>query len=211
MCAADEVALLLGDTVGAADPGDGVEADDAGAEAGAEVGAEGDVDGDGADDAVFVFVVVGVVVIVGVVAGGDVGDGVVGAGLGVIVLVTHGCGEANGRAALAVPESLVLTMVTAVVAMTAPAMHKPVATPATADPCLRTLTRLTPFLRSSVEGSSFTRYRHPMGYPPVARAASVVPADLSTRAGPARTCPRAKARGAGTAAPGCRAVTWSGP
>jgi hypothetical protein len=99
---------------------------------------------------------------VGVDEGDRAGDGdgerVVGGGLGVIVAVTHGCAVA------ATSPTFVLPRVTAVVARTAPTMHKPVATAATTDPCLRTLTRLTPFLRSSVEGSLLTRYRHTIGY-----------------------------------------------
>lgn len=89
-----------------------------------------------------------------------VGVGEVGGGLGVTVVVTHGCGAAAAASRGGAP--LVLPKVTAVVAMTAPAMHMPVAMPATTDLCLRTLTRLTPFLRSSVEGSLFTQYRHTM-------------------------------------------------
>ncbi len=172
-CAGD---ALLPD-VAAVDPDDAVAAGD---DVGVGVAVEFDV---------------GVGVDVGVDVGVEVGAAVVGAGLGVIVLVTQGCGAESGRDAPLVTDPLVLAMVTAVVVMTAPAMHKPVATPATADPCLRTLTRLTPFLRSSVEGSSFTRYRHTTGYLPVVPAADAVSVDL----------PRGHARRAGTRTPACAA------
>ena len=68
-----------------------------------------------------------------------------GAGVGVKVEVTQGVGVA---AALAVA---VLCNVSPVVPSIAATTHSPVAAVAKADPCLRTLTRLTPFLRSSRE------------------------------------------------------------
>jgi hypothetical protein len=126
----------------------------------------------GADVAVLGAEVAAVGVVVGAfeVADGEgdgdrEGDGS-GDGFGFIVPVTHGCGAAWRWAAL------VLLMVPAVVPTTTPTMHKPVATLATADLCLRTLTRLTPFLRSSVGGSSFTRCRHTMRCLRVVLAAS---------------------------------------
>src|SRR5260370_29948828 len=120
------------DVAGAAvDPDDGVAADDG---VGVSVGVDVEFD---------VGVGVGVAVV-------DVGDAVVGAGLGVIVLVTQGCSVESRRDAPLVTGPLAVARVRAVVVMTAPAMHKPVATPTTADPCLRTLTRRTPCLRSSV-------------------------------------------------------------
>ncbi len=162
----------------AAAAADGVDVPpDADADADADTDTDGDVDVDGGggragdgggDDG-------GGVGVVDVDPDGD-GCADVGAGLGVIVPVTHGGGAARTR------DALVLPMVTAVVAMTAPTMHKPVAAPATADPCLRTLTRLTPFLRSSVEGSSCTRYRHTMSYLRVVLGAYAWLSDTTTRA-----------------------------
>jgi len=98
------------------------------------------------------------------------GDGL-GDGLAGIVAVTHGriaasraaagCAAADcaaaGRVPASGPDPDVAAALNEVAVMTAPTTHMPVATPARADPCLRTLTRLTPFLRSSVKGSSFTR------------------------------------------------------
>jgi hypothetical protein len=78
------------------------------------------------------------------------GEGDIGAWPGGIVAVTHGRGAA-GSAAPSGPDAPVVPTVAAVVAMTVPNMHKPVAAPAKADRSLRTLTRLTPFPRSSVE------------------------------------------------------------
>jgi hypothetical protein len=143
--------------------------------------------------------------VVGPVGGGDAD---VATGLGVIVLVTHGCGVATGRAAPAGPSVLELAMVTAVVAMTAPAMHRPVATLATADPCLRTLTRLTPFQRSSVEGSSFTRHSHTMRYLPVVPAARAVPGGSFHRPAQYPRSPMTKCGVPWPPASASRAVTW---
>jgi hypothetical protein len=96
-----------------------------------------------------------------------------GGGLAGIVAVTHDCVAASRaaadcaaiRVAASGRDETVPAVPNAVVVITAPTTHTPVATPARADPYLRTLTRLTPFLRSSVEGSSFTRgYCHTMRY-----------------------------------------------
>ncbi|MGE5286648.1 MAG: hypothetical protein ACM3ML_05480 [Micromonosporaceae bacterium] len=69
-----------------------------------------------------------------------------GAGVGVKVEVTQGVGVAAAPAAVPV-----LCNVNAVVPSMPATTHKPVAIVAKADPCLRTLTRVTPFLRSSLE------------------------------------------------------------
>ena len=79
------------------------------------------------------------------------GDGLAG-GFEVI----HDCAAvaacaAASRVAASGSDSFALLVVNPVVVTTAPATPKPSATPARADPCLRPLTRLTPFLRSSVE------------------------------------------------------------
>src|SRR5712691_10906951 len=106
MCAGD---ALPPDVAGAAvDPDDGVAADD-GVGVGVSVGVDVEFD---------VGVGVGVAVV-------DVGDAVVGAGLGVIVLVTQGCSVENRRDAPLVTGPLAVARVRAVVVMTAPAMHKP--------------------------------------------------------------------------------------
>jgi hypothetical protein len=93
------------------------------------------------------------------VVGDEVGDEEDGGGLGFSVDVTQGTGTASGRA---VP---LFSSVNAVVPSTPALTHKAVAMVAKTDPCLRTLTWLTPFLRWSLEGSSFTPYRHTMSYP----------------------------------------------
>jgi hypothetical protein len=93
------------------------------------------------------------------VVGVAVGDEEDGLGLGVNVDVTQ------GTVAAAVRAWPPFSSVSAVVPSTPALTHKAVAMIAMTDPCLRTLTRLTPFLRSSLECSSFTPYRHIMSYP----------------------------------------------
>src|SRR5260370_8290112 len=109
------------DVAGAAvDPDDGVAADDG---VGVSVGVDVEFD---------VGVGVGVAVV-------DVGDAVVGAGLGVIVLVTQGCSVESRRDAPLRPGPLPVARVRAVLVITAPPMPKPLAPPTPPHPALRPL------------------------------------------------------------------------
>ena len=78
-----------------------------------------------------------------------------GDGFGGIVAVIHCCAAAGCPASGV--EALALPIVTAVVAMTAPIMHKPVAAPVTADRSSSTLIRLTSFPHSVGEKFACTR------------------------------------------------------
>ncbi len=119
-------------------------------------------------------------------AGFDVGGSVgVGVALGGIVAFGDADATAAGRDGLGLPMGLGVLTVPAVVPITTPNMHKPVARPVAADRGLRMPARLTPFLRSSAEGSLFLWYRHTMRYLWVVLAILSVIARVR-RPGPAR-------------------------
>ncbi len=127
--------------------------------------------------------------------GGSIGAGVA---LGGIVAFGDAVATAAGRDGLGFPMALGFLTVPAVVAITTPNMHTPVARPVAADRGLLMPTRLTPFLRSSAEGSLFMWDGDTMRYLWVVLAILSVIASVIARVrrpGPARPfVPGARAR-----------------